>query len=73
MSVTSSFRSESSPSLCTDPPPHPHQEKFEKGLPSTNFPEGSGVFTQASRVPTISNVLDLNTRNTTPPPPEQNF
>ena len=67
MSVTSSFRSESSPSLCTDPPPP--QEKFEKGLPSMNFPEGSGVFTQASRVPTISNVLDLNT----PPPPEQNF
>ena len=51
MLVTSSFRSESSPSLCTDPLPIPLRKNQRRGPLLQFFLRGVGVCTQAGPVP----------------------
>ena len=69
MSVTSSFRSESSPSLCTDPP-HPLRKKGRAALLGLFLGGGGGGVGCLHRLvesPPISSDMDLNTPNTPPP------
>ena len=65
MSVTSSFRSESSPSLCTDPPPL--RKKGRGALLGLFLGGGVGSLHRLVESSPISSDMDLNTPNTPPP------